>query len=324
MSRVVNFSKWLTESNEPNKTPGLSKSVVDWLYRCSSKTWSINASTGKIDVDGDFVSTRRNSLGFRGVNFGVIKGRFVINDAGLTSLEGAPKKVGGDFHCYNNELTSLEGAPQVVGGNFYCSANNLTSLEGAPKKVGRNFICNNNKLTSLKGAPKKVDGHFYCSNNELTSLEGAPQVVNGYFNCSTNKLTSLEGAPQAVGVDFNCSDNELTSLKGAPKKVNGGFYCNNNKLTSLEGAPQVVGGSFHCDEFKSDKWNMEEWLKILGDGASLILTILPEAEIDLWMKKRPLDIALLDALPEIKKGVIQRTGIKDLSTLSRNLRGGII
>ena len=240
MSRVVNFSKWLLESNEPNKTPGLSKSVINWLDRCSSKTWSINASTGKIDVDGDFISRSNNSLGLRGVNFGVIKGY---------------------FDCYNNNLTSLEGAPQEVGKGFDCSYNELTSLEGAPKKV------------------------------------------NGYFICSVNKLTSLEGAPQVVGGDF---------------------YCNGNELTSLEGAPQVVGGGFYCDEFSTDEWNMKEWLKILGDGASLILTILPEAEIDLWMTKHPLDIALLDALPEIKKRVIQRTGIKDLSTLSRNLRGGII
>jgi len=29
-------------------------------------------------------------------------------------------------------LTSLEGAPSSVGGNFYCSGNKLTSLEGFP------------------------------------------------------------------------------------------------------------------------------------------------------------------------------------------------
>ena len=39
----------------------------------------------------------------------------------------------GDFNCYNNKLTTLEGAPSSVGGDFSCSFNNnLTSLEGAP------------------------------------------------------------------------------------------------------------------------------------------------------------------------------------------------
>ena len=36
----------------------------------------------------------------------------------LTTLEGAPIKVGGDFNCYSNQLTSLEGAPKEVGGNI--------------------------------------------------------------------------------------------------------------------------------------------------------------------------------------------------------------
>ena len=40
----------------------------------------------------------------------------------LTSLEGAPQKVGRDFYCSNcTSLTSLEGAPQKVGGDFRCS-----------------------------------------------------------------------------------------------------------------------------------------------------------------------------------------------------------
>ena len=60
----------------------------------------------------------------------------------LTSLEGAPQKVGGDFDCYNcTSLTTLEGAPQKVGGAFSCSdCPSLTSLEGAPKKIGGKFI----------------------------------------------------------------------------------------------------------------------------------------------------------------------------------------
>jgi hypothetical protein len=41
----------------------------------------------------------------------------------LTSLEGAPKEVGGNFYCPNNQLTSLEGAPKEVGGSFWCYNN---------------------------------------------------------------------------------------------------------------------------------------------------------------------------------------------------------
>ena len=53
----------------------------------------------------------------------------------LTSLEGAPKNVGGTFNCiYCNSLTSLKGSPEKVGGKFDCNGcKSLKSLEGAPK-----------------------------------------------------------------------------------------------------------------------------------------------------------------------------------------------
>ena len=85
----------------------------------------------------------------------------------LKSLEGAPKKVGGNFDCSScNSLTSLEDAPQIVNGDFRCyNCNSLKSLEGSPKKVGRDFYCDYNKsLKYLKGAPKEVGGRFYCNN----------------------------------------------------------------------------------------------------------------------------------------------------------------
>ena len=117
----------------------------------------------------------------------------------------------GNFVCSNNQLTTLEGAPQKVGMSFYCNNNQLTSLEGAPQEIGffttnsrgGTFNCSNNKLTSLKGAPqKKVGGGFYCDNNQLTSLAGAPREVGGHFECQNNQLTSLAGAPIRVGGNF--------------------------------------------------------------------------------------------------------------------------
>ena len=46
----------------------------------------------------------------------------------------------GNFNCSFNNLTSLEGAPEIVGGNFDCAFNKkLKSLEGCPKEVGGDF-----------------------------------------------------------------------------------------------------------------------------------------------------------------------------------------
>ena len=60
----------------------------------------------------------------------------------LTSLEGSPQEVGGDFICSKcTSLTSLEGSPQKVAGDFDCRmCTSLKSLEDAPKKIGGRFI----------------------------------------------------------------------------------------------------------------------------------------------------------------------------------------
>jgi hypothetical protein len=104
----------------------------------------------------------------------------------LTSLEGSPREIYGDFDCSDNLLTSLKGGPQEIDGDFDCSYNDLTSLEGGPKEVGGYFDCSGNKLTSLKGSPEKVEGYFWCKYNELTSLEGAPWQIDGLFDCRGN------------------------------------------------------------------------------------------------------------------------------------------
>jgi len=39
---------------------------------------------------------------------------------------------GEDFDVSECEITSLEGAPEKIGGSFYCSDNLISSLEGYP------------------------------------------------------------------------------------------------------------------------------------------------------------------------------------------------
>ncbi|MBO4625800.1 MAG: PcfJ domain-containing protein [Alphaproteobacteria bacterium] len=200
----------------------------------------------KLVVDGDLNLSNLGLSELPDLSEWEIRDDFYCSDNQLTSLAGAPQKVGGDFECSGNQLTSLNGAPEKVGGYFDCSRNQLTSLNGAPEKVGGDFDCSYNQLTSLNGAPKEVAGSFECLHNQLTSLNGAPEKVGGNFYCSNNQLTSLNGAPEKVGGDFYCSDNQLTSLNGAPKEVGGDFFCSDNQLTTLNGAPEKVGGNFNC------------------------------------------------------------------------------
>jgi hypothetical protein len=106
--------------------------LLEWVtpicdgYRI--KDWTLTKE-GSIDVDG-------------WVN---------LEDKELTRLPLRFGRVSKNFYCFNNYLTTLEGAPKEVGGDFSCSFNQLTTLEGAPKKVGESFYCNRNPLTSLEG-----------------------------------------------------------------------------------------------------------------------------------------------------------------------------
>ena len=129
----------------------------------------------------------------------------VVKKKSITSLTNGLfiwTTVDKDFKCaFCDLLTSLEGAPKNVGGTFNCIyCNSLTSLKGSPEKVGGKFNCNGcDSLTSLEGAPKEVDGSFYC------------------YNCKL--LKSLKGLPKKIGGDFDCSDNDMKFTKNDIKKV---------------------------------------------------------------------------------------------------------
>jgi hypothetical protein len=34
---------------------------------------------------------------------------------------GAPDRIGGDFECTGNKITSLDGLPKLIMGNFICN-----------------------------------------------------------------------------------------------------------------------------------------------------------------------------------------------------------
>ena len=225
-------------------------------------------------VDGHFVWVDENDNDVKAPdkidgNFNclstAINGNLYDLSINITSLKGAPQKVGGEFDCSNTKIKSLEGAPQEVS-RFRCMNTRITSLEYAPQKVSGDFICSQTDITSLKYAPQEVGGNFKCSNTKIKSLEGAPREVSGDFDCFNTKIKSLKGAPQKVGGRFYCpSSRRLSSLEGAPQEVGGDFDCSTcYGLSSLEGAPQKVGGSFYCYQtnITSDQKNAyKEFLK---------------------------------------------------------------
>ena len=70
--------------------------IHDICEEYNIKNYSINPD-GSIDVNGDVIIVNKN----------------------LYKLPLKFNKVNGNFYCSYNKLTSLEGCPKYVGGNFY-------------------------------------------------------------------------------------------------------------------------------------------------------------------------------------------------------------
>ena len=190
----------------------------------------------------------------------VIKGDVNIGNKHLKKitdiLDFSKIEVTGNFVCSDNQLTTLEGAPLKVGMGFYCNNNQLTSLEGAPQQIGffttnsrgGTFNCSNNKLTSLKGAPQKqVGGGFYCDNNQLTSLAGAPREVGGHFECQNNQLTSLAGAPIRVGGNFESDFSKEDVRKAMRGEVSEIFIQKENNMDKIQPGKDMISNLKYRD-----------------------------------------------------------------------------
>jgi hypothetical protein len=132
--------------------------IEEFCEKYNIKNYTIN-DDGTIDVKGDVnLSNKLGKMKKLPVKFG---------------------KVYGYFYCsYNQNLTTLEGCPYYVGGEFSCNLNKLTSLEGCPKYVGHGFDCRNNKLTTLKGIEKcEIIGSFDCRINHNIPSENYKYIL---------------------------------------------------------------------------------------------------------------------------------------------------
>jgi hypothetical protein len=231
---------------ESQTTSGLTEGQKEFLNKYTRGTWSVNPTTGLVDIDGYFDCSGSKIKNFMGIQFGEVTRSFDCESNLLTSLEGSPRFVRGTFRCNNNSITSLEGSPQTVGGDFLCSKNSLSSIKGAPRKVGEDFWCNDNDIETLEGGPDIVGKDFECENNHLSSLKGSPKTIPGDFYCYGNPL--------------------LISLEGAPQTIDGIFFHDKIKM-------------------KKGEWNMRGWVEVLNTGSEkdkkLILT-LPWLQSDWW------------------------------------------
>jgi hypothetical protein len=83
---------------------GLTPGQIKWLNKCTYSKWTLDKKTGLVDVAGDFDCCGQGLTDFKGVRFGNVGGNFFCSNNMLTSLVGAPKKVGPYFICSNNSI----------------------------------------------------------------------------------------------------------------------------------------------------------------------------------------------------------------------------
>jgi len=67
----------------------------------------------------------------------------------------------------------------------------------------------------------------------------------------------------------------------------------------------------------------EDWVEE-QEVPVLLAHLSDPTRLDAWIKENPMDIDLLDGLPEVKAGVLARTGLKDISIVAKSMRRGLI
>ncbi len=107
---------------------GKTKLIQDWLdeVHIGVRNYKLN-SDFTIDTDLDVIAVERPELFPNGRFPDYIRfnssGSFDIDDCGIVSLVGCPKKVNGYFSCQMNEITNLKGFPKEVREVVYCFGN---------------------------------------------------------------------------------------------------------------------------------------------------------------------------------------------------------
>jgi len=117
------------------------------------ENYTINPD-GSIDVySGDVCSVFKTGVDFFNGNlkelpikFNKVSYYFDCRYNRLTSLEGCPVEVNGDFYCGYNKLSSFQYAPKIIRGDLDCWSNKINSFEYFPSYVGRNFNCLGNPI----------------------------------------------------------------------------------------------------------------------------------------------------------------------------------
>jgi hypothetical protein len=85
--------------------------------------------------------------------------------------------------------------------------------------------------------------------------------------------------------------------------------------------PEIKRNGYIIDISIGSWWDTP---KVRERAVKLFMTLMDNDFLDKYFTDHPMDIDLLDGLPDVKAGVLQRTGMKDISLIARSMRGGML
>ncbi len=169
-----------------------------------------------IDISDDGVVHSEKAIGYLGsrvgaemqghlpFRYGVVHEYFDLRKCNITTLEGSPIEVRGNYILGNNPITSLEGCPKTITGKFMMENLSITDLKNGPQSAGLVSVKNCKNLTSLEGLP---------TNTQYVQVkDGCPNLWDpkGLRDVKSDNLEIEAGAPiftlrKIFGKDFGDS-----------------------------------------------------------------------------------------------------------------------
>lgn len=250
---------------------------------------------GKIDVQGPVYITYCKFKKLP-LSFGNISGDCDFMGTSLTTLEGAPEKVGGFFRIQSTKCTSLKGAPEYVGKDFYCTGVPITSLEYSPSHIGGFIDVRHTKIPNLIGLTSDVKSVYCGEDYAFRSFEGCPEVLDD-FKCISGGITSLEYSPKTVNNYTIMTCQNLETLDGIPKSMDTLLiqFCRKIKNISM---PHAIT----CNTARVLLNEVAEINELNSDEQVLLLKYQPY--YDLWNEDGTLNKqGLSDFIEDVKDGL---------------------
>ncbi len=147
--------------------------IENWCDNNMIENYTINDDL-TVDVNDNVILylVEMNSLP---IQFGYVKGDFILGENGLTTLKGVPHTVDGDFICGGNNIRDLDYFPKNINSRIILLNNDLHSYT-SPLSSANNMIWISNIIPGLSYLDIDEYGYYkYNIDDYLVWNEGAKE-----------------------------------------------------------------------------------------------------------------------------------------------------